>query len=135
MSVEKNVYAIKQYLWHNFFMDILPCQYASFFLATTKYSIVFIYHDLLKIISHFPMYELLDTSRCLTITKNARKKHLYIYLCSHLNISIEKFNRNPITWAKTCALKNLKNMYELPVSIYILPTVYKSVQILFPYVY
>lgn len=75
------------------------------------------------------MYELLDTSRCLTITKNARKKHLYIYLCSHLNISIEKFNRNRITWAKTCALKNLKNMYELPVSIYILPTVYKSVQI------
>ena len=43
------------------------------------------------------MYELLDTSRCLTITKMLGKTPLYIYLCSHLSISIENFNRNRIT--------------------------------------
>lgn len=56
--------------------------------------------------------------------------HLF---CMCLSISAGKINRNGITWSKTHALKNLKDIYKLPQSTYFLPIVYKNIQVLLSY--
>ena len=68
------------------------------------------------------MNELLDISQCLTNIKMLGKTDcIHIYICVHVWIFLEKINRNGIT----CALKNVKNTYRLPISIYIPPRVYE----------
>ena len=46
------------------------------------------------------------------------KTPLYIYLCSHLSISTENFNKNRITWSKMCTEKLEECVWVAYINIY-----------------